>query len=86
MPQDRPIPGTPQDWLARAKSDLAFACLPLPEGAFHEDLCFHDPLSDSSELVRIHSPVAKLDQAKPEIVAARFYEIPVEAVRLTAEE
>lgn len=41
MPQDRPIPGTPGDWLARARSDLAFARLPLPEGAFYEDLCFH---------------------------------------------
>ena len=41
MPQDRPIPGTPRDWLVRAKSDLAFARLPLPEGAFYEDLCFH---------------------------------------------
>ena len=41
MPQDRPIPGTPQDWLARAKGDLAFVRLPLPEGAFYEDLCFH---------------------------------------------
>lgn len=41
MPQDRPIPGTPQDWLGRAKSDLVLARLPLPEGAFYEDLCFH---------------------------------------------
>jgi HEPN domain-containing protein len=41
MPQDRPAPGTPQDWLARAKSDLALARLPLPPGAFYEDLCFH---------------------------------------------
>lgn len=41
MPPDRQIPGTPQDWLARARSDLAFARLPLPEGAFFEDLCFH---------------------------------------------
>ena len=41
MPQDRPTPGTPQDWLARARSDLALACLPLPQGAFYEDLCFH---------------------------------------------
>jgi HEPN domain-containing protein len=41
MPQDRPVPGTPQDWLARAKSDLALARLPLPQGAFYEDLCFH---------------------------------------------
>jgi HEPN domain-containing protein len=41
MPQDRPAPGTPQDWLARAESDLALARLPLPQGAFYEDLCFH---------------------------------------------
>lgn len=41
MPQDRPPPGSPQDWLARAKSDLAFARLPLPESAYYEDLCFH---------------------------------------------
>jgi HEPN domain-containing protein len=41
MPQDRPAPGTPQDWLARAKSDLALARVPLPQNAFYEDLCFH---------------------------------------------
>jgi HEPN domain-containing protein len=41
MPQGRPVPGTPQDWLARAKSDLALAHLPLPPDAFYEDLCFH---------------------------------------------
>jgi len=39
-----------------------------------------DPLGDSPELVRIHDPVAKLDLAKREIVAARFYEIPAEAI------
>jgi HEPN domain-containing protein len=41
MPKARAIPGTPQDWLIRAKSDLAFALLPLPESAFYEELCFH---------------------------------------------
>jgi HEPN domain-containing protein len=41
MPQGKPAPGTPQDWLARAKGDLAFARLPLPAGALYEDLCFH---------------------------------------------
>ncbi len=41
MPQGRPAPGTPQDWLARARSDLAIARLPLPTGACYEDLCFH---------------------------------------------
>jgi HEPN domain-containing protein len=41
MPQGKPAPGTPQDWLARAKSDPALARLPLPTGAIYEDLCFH---------------------------------------------
>jgi len=41
MPEDRPVPGTAQDWMARAKSDLALARVPLPEGAFYEDLCYH---------------------------------------------
>jgi HEPN domain-containing protein len=27
--------------LAHARSDLTFARLPLPEGAFYEGLCFH---------------------------------------------
>ena len=34
-------PGTPEDWLVRANGDLALAKVPLPEGAFYEDLCFH---------------------------------------------
>ncbi len=41
MPQDRPVPGSAEDWLARAEGDLALARTPLPEGAFYEDLCFH---------------------------------------------
>jgi len=41
MPPNRPVPGSPHDWLARAKSDLILARQPLPEGAFYEDLCFH---------------------------------------------
>jgi hypothetical protein len=39
-----------------------------------------DPLGKVPELVRIHNPAARLDHAKREIVAARFYEIPAEAV------
>jgi len=38
MPQDRPVPGSVEDWLARAEGDLALARAPLPEGAFYEDL------------------------------------------------
>ncbi len=41
MPQDKPVPGSAEDWLARAEGDLALAKVPLPEGAFYEDLCFH---------------------------------------------
>jgi len=37
-------------------------------------------LDDSPGLGRIHKPVAKLDLAKKEIAAARFYEIPAEAI------
>lgn len=40
MPEKR-IPGSPSDWLARARADLALARAPLPEGALLEDLCFH---------------------------------------------
>jgi hypothetical protein len=42
------------------------------------------PLGDSPELVCIHNPVAKLDHAKKEIVTARFYEFPAEAVERAA--
>jgi len=41
MPPDRHPPGSARDWLARAKGDLALARVPLPEGAFYDDLCFH---------------------------------------------
>ncbi|MBS3907199.1 MAG: HEPN domain-containing protein [Syntrophaceae bacterium] len=41
MQQDRPVPGSVEDWLARAEGDLALARAPLSEGAFYEDLCFH---------------------------------------------
>ena len=41
MQQDRPIHGSPREWLARAKGDLALARASLPKGGFYEDLCFH---------------------------------------------
>jgi HEPN domain-containing protein len=41
MLQDRLMPGSAEDWLARAEGDLALARAPLPKGAFYEDLCFH---------------------------------------------
>jgi len=41
VPENRSAPGSPQEWLARAKGDLALASAPLPPGGFYEDLCFH---------------------------------------------
>jgi superfamily II DNA or RNA helicase len=43
-----------------------------------------DPLGKNPELVRIQNPAARLDHAKREIVAARFFEIPAEAVERVA--
>lgn len=42
------------------------------------------PLDDSPEFVCIHNPAATLDYAKREISAARFYEIPADAVMTAA--
>lgn len=41
MPLNRHIPGSAEDWLNRARGDLALARSPLPKGGFYEDLCFH---------------------------------------------
>jgi ATP-dependent helicase YprA (DUF1998 family) len=43
-----------------------------------------DPLGKNPELVRIQNPAVRLDHAKREIVAARFFEIPAKAVALAA--
>jgi HEPN domain-containing protein len=40
MPRDLNQLGTPQDWLRRARSNLARARQPKPEEALWEDLCF----------------------------------------------
>ena len=40
MPRPEYLTGSSADWLSRAKSDLAIARAPLPDGAFYEDLCF----------------------------------------------
>lgn len=41
MPAEDRIPGSPADWLYRARSDLNLARLSRPEGVLLEDLCFH---------------------------------------------
>ncbi len=41
MLKSRLVPGSPEEWLVRAKADLALAKAALPPGALYEDLCFH---------------------------------------------
>lgn len=41
MPERERVPGSSQDWVKRAKADLALARVPLPRGALLDDLCFH---------------------------------------------
>ena len=41
MPDIRQIPGSCEQWLSRAKADLALARTALPEGGVYEDLAFH---------------------------------------------
>ncbi len=41
MRRGNEIPGSPQEWMGRAKSALALAGAPLPEGAVYEDLCYY---------------------------------------------
>lgn len=41
MPPENRGPGSPWDWLRRARSDLALAKVALPTGVLYEDLCFH---------------------------------------------
>lgn len=41
MPPKAPVPGSPQDWLRHARSDLALACGGRSGLILHEHLCFH---------------------------------------------
>ncbi len=41
MPSNHEIPGTQQEWLARAKSNLALAKVEKPEETVWEDLCYN---------------------------------------------
>jgi HEPN domain-containing protein len=59
MPQDRPLPGSAEDWLARAEGDLALARVPLPEGAFYEDLCFHAQQAAEKSLKAVYQHFGK---------------------------
>jgi polyhydroxyalkanoate synthesis regulator phasin len=61
-------------------------CKPQQLAETHWLYVVWSPLGDAPELLRIHNPVARLDHVKREIVAARFYEIPAEAVEQAARE
>ena len=50
MSQDKNPPGSAADWLVRAKGDLVLAEIPLPAGAFYEDLCFSHPTGSGEGL------------------------------------
>jgi HEPN domain-containing protein len=41
VPPEGRVPGSPSDWLRRARSDLTLAKVALPRGVLYEDLCFH---------------------------------------------
>lgn len=41
MPRPDDIPGSPDDWLRYAESDLALARMSRPEGVLWEHFCFH---------------------------------------------
>ena len=40
MQPPSPAPGTPQEWLMRARAKLVLARQPLPAGAMWEDVCY----------------------------------------------
>jgi HEPN domain-containing protein len=41
MPPDSVVPGTPEDWLRHAASDLALASQTPSPGVLYETLCYH---------------------------------------------
>ena len=41
MPSDGSLPGSPDDWLRHARSDLELARIEKPENVLLESLCFH---------------------------------------------
>ena len=59
MSQDRPLPGSAEDWLTRAEGDLVLARAPLPEGAFYEDLCFHAQQAAEKSLKAVYQHFGK---------------------------
>jgi len=71
-------------WARRPLVACRAAVCGVPAHADLRDVVW-DPLGPSPELVRIQNPAVRLDHAKREIVAARFFEIPAEAACEVAE-
>jgi len=56
MPNDREIPGSPAEWLAYARRDLAMARVPLPEGGAYAGLCFHAKQAAEKAIKAVYRP------------------------------
>jgi HEPN domain-containing protein len=41
LPNAKPEPGSPADWLRHAQSDLTLAAIELPREVLYSELCFH---------------------------------------------
>jgi len=67
MPEDRAVPGSAEDWLARAEGDLVIAQVPLPEGAFYEDLCFHAQQAAEKALKAVYQHYNKRFRYTPDL-------------------
>ncbi|GIV61113.1 MAG: DNA-binding protein [Rhodothermaceae bacterium] len=68
MPPESPTPGSPADWLRRARSDLTLARLSPPDGVLREDLCFHAQQAAEKALkalwVALEQPVPRTHNLK----------------------
>ncbi len=92
MPRSEDRPGSPDDWLSHARSDLALAEISPPENVMLEGLCFHAQqavekaikallISYNLEFPRTHNIGALLDLLPDTVLVPSEVE---ESVSLTA--
>ena len=92
MPRSEDRPGSPDDWLSHARSDLALAEISPPENVMLEGLCFHAQqavekaikallISYNLEFPRTHNIGAPLDLLPDTVLVPSEVE---ESVSLTA--
>lgn len=62
MPSEKEELGSPQDWLARARSNLIFGQVVKPEGVLWEELCFQlqQCVEKSIKAVLVQNKVVRL--------------------------